>query len=492
MTSSEQELRLKTDLQRLDALINAMEELWSEMYAVYARSGASERGYLASEEHDWIESLLFRYLACRSSFWQMITFYFEARRHITAPELRTRAFVIGYSASLRLYYYSSLFVTFCKNHDKLIRKLNEPFHRLEIPAGTYDTVRRNLTEPKILLRKESAWEIFREEINTPDSALNVLRNSDDTYAQWIDQIGQVHQKTEELKEEILKWRYPRFTNIRNLISHHEIANYSREAIRKFGGRIYAIQGITYEVVGRIKVSSSRLLNYTGEQFAELRGLLQPGDMILTYAEGYMSNLFLPGVFKHGITYFGSPQQREAAGLFDASIKGNCSDRLREQLRTATLADGWPADCIEAVAEGVIFNSVEKLLRTHASRSVVFRPILSPQDRSEALLSIARFLNCGYDFNFNFEDASYLCCTELLYRGFNNRGAIRFDLKRRLGRATLSAEDVIRTALAGLGSAFEFVCLVSENPLGNSHDAELLCGEAGCDALRQLLGATAKK
>ena len=48
--------------------------------------------------------------------------------------------------------------------------------------------------------------------------------------------------------------------------------------------------------------------------AFLRGLVQPGDLILTYSMGYMSNVFLPGVFKHGITFVGSPRQRHKAGM----------------------------------------------------------------------------------------------------------------------------------------------------------------------------------
>ena len=49
-------------------------------------------------------------------------------------------------------------------------------------------------------------------------------------------------------------------------------------------------------------------------FADLPSQLRPGDLILTYTAGYISDVFIPGAFKHGITYVGSPQQREQAGL----------------------------------------------------------------------------------------------------------------------------------------------------------------------------------
>ena len=48
-------------------------------------------------------------------------------------------------------------------------------------------------------------------------------------------------------------------------------------------------------------------------------LLQPGDLILTCTAGYISDVFIPGMFKHGITYVGSPVQRADAGLKTDSL-----------------------------------------------------------------------------------------------------------------------------------------------------------------------------
>ena len=60
-------------------------------------------------------------------------------------------------------------------------------------------------------------------------------------------------------------------------------------------------------------------------------VLQPGDILLTYTGGYMSNLFLPGSFKHAITYVGDNQQRKKAGL-ELSTSASPDSRNVLQLR----------------------------------------------------------------------------------------------------------------------------------------------------------------
>ncbi|MCH8193271.1 MAG: hypothetical protein IIA65_04560 [Planctomycetes bacterium] len=52
---------------------------------------------------------------------------------------------------------------------------------------------------------------------------------------------------------------------------------------------------------------------------------------------------------------------------------------------ASLPSGHEADLIEAVAEGVVFDSLEYLLSSDVSRLVVLRPRLTTQERC-ALLS----------------------------------------------------------------------------------------------------------
>ena len=55
---------------------------------------------------------------------------------------------------------------------------------------------------------------------------------------------------------------------------------------------------------------------------------------------------------------------------------------------------------------------------------------------------------SYDFDFDFTRADRLVCTEVVYRSYSGVNGVRFDLTRRAGRMTLSAEDLIGMAISG--------------------------------------------
>jgi hypothetical protein len=52
----------------------------------------------------------------------------------------------------------------------------------------------------------------------------------------------------------------------------------------------------------------------------------------------------------------------------------------------------------------------------------------------------------YDFDFDFTRSNRLVCTEVVYRSYEGVGGITFQLKRRTGRLTLAAEDLLQMAL----------------------------------------------
>jgi len=212
--------------------------------------------------------------------------------------------------------------------------------------------------------------------------------------------------------------------------------------------------------------------------------MRPGDIVLTFKSGYMSNIFLPGAFKHGITYVGSPAQRRAVGLDKVRVLRR-KRQFRADLERERIDGGYPADLIEAVAEGVIFNSIEKVAREQMGRIASFRPRLAPEQRVKQLTTVFRFLGCGYDFRFDFDDATYQCCTEVMFRSLNGLGPVRLTLTPRMGRQTLSAEDLCRQALAPESGAFDFLFLATRDKARSGNHAKILQGLEGLKALKAL-------
>jgi hypothetical protein len=95
------------------------------------------------------------------------------------------------------------------------------------------------------------------------------------------------------------------------------------------------------------------------------------------------------------------------------IAGININKLETDFNNDLPESGLKADVIEAVAGGVIFNSLDLLLDTHINRMVVLRPRLSVEETREALTIVFALLGADYDFKFDFNDGSYLCCIEVI-------------------------------------------------------------------------------
>jgi len=147
--------------------------------------------------------------------------------------------------------------------------------------------------------------------------------------------------------------------------------------------------------------------------------------------------------------------------------------------------------IEAVAEGVIFNDLEHIMDTHINRMLVLRPRLSDAEKAAFLVGVFSYLGDGYDFRFDFADASRQVCTEVIYRAINGMGSIDFELTLRAGHVTLSADDIVNYHLYSAKEAFDFVLLVESAPNSKDHAALLYTGSEGEDRLEALMNEARK-
>jgi hypothetical protein len=103
--------------------------------------------------------------------------------------------------------------------------------------------------------------------------------------------------------------------------------------------------------------------------------------------------------------------------------------------------------IESQAPCVEFNRLEKCLQVH--HLVVLRPPLPPDEIANAIAEAVGHLGKPYDFEFDFNNTSRIVCTELVYRSYHHRGTMQFSLTKRLGRFTLTSDDIIAQVLDGI-------------------------------------------
>ncbi|MBT3216444.1 MAG: hypothetical protein HN647_08195 [Candidatus Marinimicrobia bacterium] len=459
------------DIRQLTVFKTVLNDMFREMFEQKNASSRQEKGYISNIEHDQIENLLFRFLICRRSLWEIINKYRAYNTFTDDPEANMKAFVIGYSAALTLYRYSGILVTTYMDDDQIVNKLNESYYRVKIPEGTFSKIFDSLTNPKNLEDLDVARELFIQELHTSETPLNALLSNPE-FSPMLDELENLHETHIKLRDKILNHYVFLTPELTNQLRHSEIQKNVETLIDDLGSRFQAIKATVFTGVGDLKSPTSQSIQFSEGQKLELHSLLKPGDIILTYSEGYMSNIFLPGTFKHGIIYTGKRNEWKTIQLDEMNLPAHQSTMINEN-----------DDMIEAVSEGVVSSSMYNILDRHINRMVVFRPLEDLNQIRMALQSTHSFLGNSYDFEFDFNDASFQVCTELIYRAYNGKGNIQFNLTKRAGVMTLSADDVCRYALESDEMVFIVLAVEDSRKPGK---ADLLTGKNGFSVLRSMI------
>jgi hypothetical protein len=239
---------------------------------------------------------------------------------------------------------------------------------------------------------------------------------------------------------------------------------------------YPLQKEVAEMLGDTRVR--RVHQYLiGQQLREhVNGMMQPGDIIISRKNWYLSNIGLPGFWPHAILYLGTPDK--LSRYFDdpavlawlADEHGSplpFADWLAAQYPKAWEAYGGrdhdePKRVIEAVSEGVVFSSLAACAGDYMA---ALRPKLSKLDKAKAIADA--FSNWGkpYDFDFDFATDHALVCTELVYRAYRSAASktgVDMPLVEMAGRLTLPANELVAqyARRAGTpGAQLEFVAFI---------------------------------
>jgi len=468
---------LQSDLAVIQSIEPHLAKLDTEFAAVPlpAKEG---RDYYNAEEIDLIEGLLFRFLAMQSSLWDIVNEYGGLQAKFPDRPLDARAEVLSLTATLLLASHTAFVVDQFADDPVAIRQFNETYYRSHIPFGTYDRMRESVTAPGMVDAVADARDLVADEMANPQSAIAKLAASDTGYASLLDQLPALHDTAEARLQQIDT----------SPSAYSEAEKTAREDARRRHPHLYAARAYLFKSISRLKNPTAHIIEFTDQQKQEIFDQLQPGDLILTYTAGYMSDVFIPGAFKHGITYIGSDEERTILDL-DPEILPEVElyepQKLATNLENSVLADGTQADMIEAVAEGVIFNDLEHIMDTHINRMLVLRPKLSLAEKKQFLVEVYSYLGDAYDFEFDFADASKQVCTEVIYRALNEKGGIDFELTVRAGHETLSADDIANYHLASANELFDFILLVETDPR-TGKTALIFTGDEGADKLKTLM------
>lgn len=479
--------RVATDYATLQALLQEAESLQASNRRLKRRLHTEKRDYFTKEDTEQIALLLRRVMNLRSSLEHVATFY---RGTPGATErIQARGTLVGLAAGVTDLSLTAYLVSEWVEDKPLQEYFDASYQRYEVPGRSYHNAFQEITDPDLIKRLKLLAGQVMASLSSDRSPLPPLLSEEPGYEALLDRAQAEYSDLWMRIHYILMSSDVLLPDVANALRHSLPGQWTQDWQHHLEEDAYAVRGLVFKNVSRVKQPMAPLTTFDEAQHQAVAEQLQPGDLLLTYTSGFMSNVFLPGHFKHGITYMGAPVDRLAAGLTNAfltafAIDPAQRDKLLEDVQCAETNDGRPADVIEAVAEGVKYSCLRYLMDTHVSRLLVLRPRIKAETRQQQLAGLLVQLGVPYDFEFDFSEASRLCCTELIYRTLEGQEGIRLDFSQIRGVWVLSADDLARYALGPGSDEFDVVFYADPDPDHDDFRARITLGEEAAQLLRE--------
>lgn len=428
----EQELRrrLHKDITTLRHVVDGLERLQDSAGSLYCdvlhRVDKAKLRSLTQDEDDQVRRLMLSYLNYRNALFRILA-YHSSYDTIHNEDLKLQSFLVGYGAALTLFEKGAALVTLFHDDPYVRRKLNEPEPLWGIPANTFDMVYFNVSQPGNVKLLSEAREDYLSRL--PLAQSRGLVESPEWA--WLPEAL-------DKKQRFLEANAP---SVWQGVWESLVAQAKKSTYRV----TYRAQSFLASLAGDIRFSAEPP-KVTRAAIHKLRAELEPGDIILTRHSHYLSNGFLPGFWTHSILYVGSADELEASGL---ALRPPVHDRMDQYRRPSE--DGEPNRVIEAVSEGVVFNSLEQALA--ADYVAVLRPRVSRARKDDAVERAFAHAGKPYDFEFDFFSSDSLVCTEVIFRAYDeDLGGERMDFRlvRVMGRETYPAIAMVKKFAAESG------------------------------------------
>lgn len=244
---------------------------------------------------------------------------------------------------------------------------------------------------------------------------------------------------------------------------------------------YAIQSGISMFFGHTKSpTAEKVFNTRAVQ--NIESYLQPGDVLITRSSGYISNLFLPGFWKHAILYAG-----KEGDLSTLHADESIAKKIKEYVRSGSRPGKETGFTVEAVGEGVVVSDLATSLTSNYV--VVLRPSgLSAAERLDAVRRAHHFLGTPYDFDFDFSTTASIVCTELIYQVYGRLGGkFSFPVSTIAGRRVVAPNTFVQKGLGGdrgglPPEAFELILIARS--AGNAGGLKWLHGPHTAEILKK--------
>lgn len=454
--------QLQNDSETLRLILSALEQLEVRWRQAQVSVEARRRGYFTPDEDDAVRQLLLAYRNYRIALYEIIHRY-ESYRAIPAADDRLRGFLLGLATALTLYSYSLKMIQAYEREPLVRAKLNEPDLKFEIEAGFFEEVLRSyssLGNYWAFIKGIWFWQSHRRMI------------------QKIARTGEWRWIVDYIRRERVLVR-KRLVNVLLCRLRYDWKTFWRTVFQPVYKTRYGMQSLIGGACAGLRTTFSYQPALTQSVFEQLRSILKTGDVLLVRAEEKLTSAMLPGFWAHAALFVGSRSDLERLGIASHKHVSRHLDDVERHSKPH-------GSVIEAISPRVLINSLEASL--HADHVAVLRPNLPANEIGAAVAEAFGHLGKPYDFEFDFNVSTRLVCTEVIYRSYHRRGTIQFSLVKRLGRFTLTADDIAAVVLNGAASEkpapevslpFSLTALF----LKNGSEARLIPGNDAMEKLR---------
>ena len=210
------------------------------------------------------------------------------------------------------------------------------------------------------------------------------------------------------------------------------------------------------IMGKTKVHRRGIYWITDEDVESFYELLEPGDILLERREWHMTNIGIPGYWTHAALFVGTAKMRDdyfsdsetkswtnkyGAKTFEKLLKKKFKGTYKESKKDDE--DGYKKQVIEALAPGVMLNSLES--SAHCDSLAIIRPRISKKEKAIAIYRAYESLGKPYDYDFNFQtDAEYVC-SELIFKCYqesNEMKGLALPLENRVGHLVTAPNALV--------------------------------------------------
>lgn len=458
------EQQIREDAQELVQRLRRLQRLERSAARAADFVNGCRRGYFTPDEDAMVRRIQQHYHEHRQHLYGLIDRYISYRR-ISDPAVRMQAFCVGFAAAVSLYAKSLKLIRQYEHNPLVRRKLNEPEPRFQLPGGMFDEILRAHCSLRHGLLYFAAVRFWKRHFQ----AIKILHLPQDRdFALLVRLIRQQHHRVRAGFEDLWLRHLRRdvhacWSAVADPLVH------VWDLFRNWAAHFFTLQ---HHAPVRDKCALNESV------LEQLRPLLQPGDVLLIRAEGRLTTTLLPGFWSHAAIYLGSDLEA-AAFAIPTSLRA-----FNRQIVDLP-ASGWVVD---AVSPCVRIRSLADCLC--ADHVAIVRPLLTTGDMQRALKEALSHLGKPYDLEFDFNQAHRIVCTELIYRALHRRGQVELRLVKRLGRYTLTGDDLAAQMLEAMATgaeertpAFQMVAMALFNRRGR---VNVMLGEAARKALGRVI------